>query len=68
MRRRRRQKAAIIDYNESHAFDEDGEPLTGFYWQLLDDSENPITGEMGPYATYHECYAAMDLAYQKHDY
>lgn len=67
LRQPTQQKAAIYDYDGSSC-DEYGELLFGFYWQLLNNQDVPITGLMGPYPCYDTCYAACDRAFQRHDY
>jgi hypothetical protein len=63
------QKAEIHDYGyDGHAIDEYGEPLYGYYWRLMNEAEQPITGLMGPYGSFIECHAALERAYEKHDY
>ena len=60
---------ALIHHFENPMYeDEEGDPYLGFYYQLMDSSNLPITHLIGPYATYMEVEAACERAYKTDDY
>ena len=48
--------------------DEDGDPMLGFYFDLIDDEDNPLCGMMGPYSTTEEVDKAAHRAWRTKDY
>ena len=61
------QNAMIYDMR-GHAFDADGEEMIGWYCQLIDDDERPISDLDGPYGSYSEALEACQRTYNQHDY
>lgn len=49
-------------------YDEDGDPYLGYYWQLLNRQNEPISLLMGPYNTAAEAEVACKHAWQSGDY
>ncbi len=39
-------------------FDDDGDPLNGYYFEITDDEGTPLHQMMGPYRTFHEAEEA----------
>lgn len=48
--------------------DEDGDPMIGHYWQLVDADETAMSELMGPYNTDAEAVKACERAWQSGDY
>lgn len=60
-------EALIIPFDGEFA-DHDGEPLQGWYWQIVDGHGEQVGGLMGPYATGPEAEAACRRAFERGDY
>lgn len=50
------------------SIDEDGDPILGFYYQLLDDKDEPVSHLMGPYGAAIEAEEAAEKALLTGDY
>lgn len=44
-------------------YDDNGDPLIGYYFQLMKDPDTPITEIIGPYITDDSCAEAAQLEY-----
>lgn len=44
--------------NKSDMLDVDGDPMLGWYFQLMEGSSVPITELIGPYGSHEECEQA----------
>ena len=42
--------------------------MLGFYFDLIDDEDNPLCGMMGPYSTTEEVEKAAHRAWRTKDY
>ena len=49
-------------------YDEDGDPILGWYWQIFDSAEKPVSIKMGPYSTPEAAEEACHEAWQTKDY
>jgi len=49
-------------------YDEEGDPLLGFYYDFVDDEENQIGSMMGPYSSNEQVEAAAQRAWRNKDY
>jgi len=61
------QEAMIYNFDGS-TLDCDGDTLLGYYYQLIDVFERPISELMGPYSSASECQTACQEAYDHDDY
>jgi hypothetical protein len=48
--------------------DDEGEPMFGWYFQVLGDDDLPVNYPMGPYASAVECHAAAQEAWRARDF
>ena len=49
-------------------YDEEGEPMIGHYYQIIDENENPISQLMGPYSSDDEAANACVKAWDNKSY
>jgi hypothetical protein len=54
--------------NTSKFCDVDGEPLVGYYYELMRPDGKPLCGLMGPYGDKAEAEAACNRAYRNKSY
>lgn len=52
---------------QSNELDDDGDPMLGFYWQIM-DGRQPVSHQMGPYMTALEAESACKRAWERQDY
>lgn len=63
------QQANIHQYDGTGTvLDEEGDPLYGFYWEILGFDNLPLTDMMGPYGSRGEAESACQRAYDDGDY
>jgi hypothetical protein len=48
--------------------DEDGDPILGYYYQIVDDLGEPLMEMMGPYGSSDEAEAACHCDWLRGDY
>ena len=61
------QEAMIYNFDGSTK-NPDGDVMLGYYWQIIDTFERPISELMGPYGSATECKAACQEAFKHDDY
>lgn len=49
-------------------FDEEGDQMIGFYYQWLDESDDPIGRLIGPYRYQDQVERAAEKAFHRRDY
>lgn len=49
-------------------FDDDGDQMIGFYYQWLDEEDNPIGGLIGPYGYQAAVERAAERAFARRDF
>lgn len=57
-------QSALIHEFDGSTFDEEGDVLLGFYWQILDFENNILCGLMGPYGLRNEAENACQQAFE----